>query len=174
MLYILQYLRSFIIPMVSQMSVFYMNVYSQALELCAQLSTSPGCPRQSNNTFHIKLISFSPYSQPTLPHEKRYVYMHSIYSYVCFSSCFGNPAASRASLKAQWVKNLPATQETQETWGQSLGQEDPLEEEMATHSSILAWKSHEQRSLVGSSPWGRRVRHDLATKPPPVSSRLGT
>ena len=35
------------------------------------------------------------------------------------------------------VKNLPAIQETQ---GQSLGQEDPLEEEMATHSSILAWK----------------------------------
>ena len=38
------------------------------------------------------------------------------------------------------VKNLPAKQETQETWVQSLGQEDPLEEEMATHSSILAWK----------------------------------
>ena len=32
---------------------------------------------------------------------------------------------------------------------QSLGQEDPLEKEMATHSSILAWKSHGQRSLVG-------------------------
>ena len=35
------------------------------------------------------------------------------------------------------VKNLPAIQETQV---QSLGQEDPLEEEMATHSSILAWR----------------------------------
>ena len=41
---------------------------------------------------------------------------------------------------AQQVKNLPAMQETQETWLQSLGQEDPLEEEMATQSSILAWK----------------------------------
>ena len=41
---------------------------------------------------------------------------------------------------AQWVKNLPAMQDTQETWVRSLGQEDPLEEEMATHSSILAWK----------------------------------
>ena len=40
---------------------------------------------------------------------------------------------------AQWVKNLPAMQDTQETWVWSLGQEDPLEEEMATHSSILAW-----------------------------------
>ena len=41
---------------------------------------------------------------------------------------------------AQQVKNLPAvqeTQETQETWVQSLGREEPLEEGMATHSSIL-------------------------------------
>ena len=38
---------------------------------------------------------------------------------------------------AQVVKNLPTVQET---WVQSLGQEDPLEEEVATHSSILAWK----------------------------------
>ena len=41
------------------------------------------------------------------------------------------------SLVAQKVKNLPAVQETQV---QSLGWEDPLEKEMATHSSILAWK----------------------------------
>ena len=38
------------------------------------------------------------------------------------------------------VKNLPAIQELQETQVPSLGQEDPLEEEMATHSSILAWR----------------------------------
>ena len=37
----------------------------------------------------------------------------------------------------QMVKNLPATRET---WVQSLGQEDPLKKEMATHSSIRAWK----------------------------------
>ena len=37
---------------------------------------------------------------------------------------------------AQLVKNMPAIQEA---WVQSLGQEDPLEKEMATHSSILAW-----------------------------------
>ena len=41
---------------------------------------------------------------------------------------------------AQLVKNLPTVQETQETWVQSLGQEDPLKKEMATHSSILAWE----------------------------------
>ena len=38
------------------------------------------------------------------------------------------------------VKNLPAVQERQEMRVQSLGQEDPLEEEMATRASILAWK----------------------------------
>ena len=42
-----------------------------------------------------------------------------------------------ASLVAQMVKNLPAIQET---WVQSLGWEEPLEEVMATHSSILAWR----------------------------------
>ena len=43
---------------------------------------------------------------------------------------------SGASLVVQMVKNLPAMQET---WVPSLGREDPLEEEMETHSSILAW-----------------------------------
>jgi len=39
------------------------------------------------------------------------------------------------------VKNPPEIQETQETWVRFLGQEDPLEEGMATHPSILAWRS---------------------------------
>ena len=52
---------------------------------------------------------------------------------------------------AQTVKNLPAMQET---WVRNLGWEDPLEKEMATHSSILAWGIHGQRSLAGYSPWG--------------------
>ena len=55
---------------------------------------------------------------------------------------------------AQVVKNLPAMQEKQETWVVSLGREDLLEKEMATHSSILAGKSHAQRNLAGYSPWG--------------------
>ena len=46
-----------------------------------------------------------------------------------------------ASSMAQWVKSLPATQETQEMQVWSLSQEDPLEKEMATHSSILVWKT---------------------------------
>ena len=57
----------------------------------------------------------------------------------------------RFNLVPQSVKNLPAMQET---WVQSLGWEDPLEKEMATHSRILAGESHGQRSLAGYSPWG--------------------
>ena len=50
----------------------------------------------------------------------------------------------------QIVKNQPTMWKTQV---QSLGQEVPLEKEMATHSSTLAWKIHELRSLAGYSPW---------------------
>ena len=54
---------------------------------------------------------------------------------------------------AQTVESPSAMQET---WVQSLGQEDPLEKEMAT-SSFLAWRIfHGQRSLAGYSPWGRK------------------
>ena len=56
---------------------------------------------------------------------------------------------TEASLVVQRLKCLPAMWET---WVRSLGQEDPLEKEMATHSSILAWRIHGRRSLVGYSP----------------------
>ena len=70
----------------------------------------------------------------------------------------------KSFLIAQLVKNLPAMQVTSL---RLLGQEDPLEKEMATHSSILAWRI----------PWTEEpsrlhvhgvamVRHDLATEPP--------
>ena len=53
------------------------------------------------------------------------------------------------------AKNLPAVQPAmQETWMQSLGLEDPLEKEMATHSVFLLRKLHGQWSLVVYSPWG--------------------
>ena len=56
-----------------------------------------------------------------------------------------------ASLVVQMVKNLPAMQETQV---RSLGQEDPLEKGMATHSSILAWRVPWTKEPGGYSPWG--------------------
>ena len=72
--------------------------------------------------------------------------------------------AARAFLVAQLVKNPPAMQET---WVRFLGQEEPLEKEMATHSSMLAWripwiKEPWQATVHGVT----RVRHDLTTKPP--------
>ena len=62
---------------------------------------------------------------------------------------------------AQMVKNLPAMQEMQ-VW--SLGQEDPLDKGMATHSSILSWRipwSEEPGALQSMEL--QRVRHDWAT-----------
>ena len=89
------------------------------------------------------------------PHFLAYYKMcWKTFSY-CFSSIF--------SFVAQLVKNLPAMQET---WVWFLGLEDPLEKEMATHSSILAWR------IPWSEKPGRlksngvtRVGHDLVTKP---------
>ena len=66
---------------------------------------------------------------------------------------------------AQSVKNLPAMQETPV---RSLGWEDPLKKEMANLSSILAWKNPIDRGAWWATVLGiARVRHDLATKPPP-------
>ena len=53
-------------------------------------------------------------------------------------------------------KESALMQETSETQVHSLFEEDPLEEEMATHCSILPRESHGQRSLVGYGPWGRQ------------------
>ena len=59
------------------------------------------------------------------------------------------------------VKNLPAIQETQEMWVRSLGQQDPVEEEMAIHSSILAWKIPWTEEPDGLQSMGlQRVGHD--------------
>ena len=57
----------------------------------------------------------------------------------------------------------------QETWVQSLGWEDPLEKEMASLSSIPAWKIPWTEELADYSPWGlkrgvSRVKHDLPIK----------
>ena len=62
---------------------------------------------------------------------------------------------------AQTVKNLPAMQET---WVRSLGREDPLQKGMATHSSILAWRTPWTEEPGGLQSMGsQRVGHDQAT-----------
>ena len=66
---------------------------------------------------------------------------------------------NRTSAVAQMVKRLPTMQET---WVRSLGQEDPLEKEMATHSSTLAWKIPwtEEHGRLLQSMGSQRVGHD--------------
>ena len=85
------------------------------------------------------------------------------------------PINKWSSWVAQMVKNLPATWET---WVRSLSWEDPLEKNMATHSSILAWRISWTEEPGGLRPMGlQRVGHDLATNtslsaetaPPPGS-----
>ena len=68
-----------------------------------------------------------------------YIYYKFIRIYICTLLMYiymlkGFPGGSV-------VKNLPSVQEMQETWVRSLGGEDPLQVGMATHSSILAWKT---------------------------------
>ena len=66
---------------------------------------------------------------------------------------------------ARWVKTPPEMQETQEMQVWSLGWEDPLEEEMVTHSSILVWKGPWTEEPGGLESRGvQRVGHNWATK----------
>ena len=72
-----------------------------------------------------------------------------------------NPSVMWASLAAQTVRSLPAVQGSRV---QSLDREDPLEKEMATHSSILAWKIPWLEESSRLQPMGsQRVGHDWAT-----------
>ena len=67
--------------------------------------------------------------------------------------------AATVSQVAQWVKDPPGVQETQEMWVQSLGREDPLGDDMATHSSILAAESMDRGTWSATI---HRVTHDLS------------
>ena len=81
--------------------------------------------------------------------------------------CKGYPSGSV-------VKNLPVIQETQEMWVWSLGWEDPLEEEMATHSSILAWRILWTEEPDGLQSMGlQRGRHNWLTNTFTFNPSLG-
>ena len=68
---------------------------------------------------------------------------------------------------AQWVENLPAMEETQEMRVWTLGQQDPLEKEVAIHSSLFAWEIKWTEEPGGLQFKGlQRVGHNLATKQP--------
>ena len=89
------------------------------------------------------------------------VILHHVNIWIYWDTFLYYPLLIQTSLVAQTVKRLPAMQET---WVQSLGQEDHLEKEMATHSSTLAWKipwmeEPGRLQCMGS----QRVRHNWMT-----------
>ena len=108
-------------------------------------------PTQGSNPHLLCLLHWQAGSLPLVPPGKPKVFMSTKLS--CFIGLIW------ASLVAQTVKNPPAMQDTSV---QSLGWEDPLEEGMATHSSILAWRIPVDRGTWQAtySPWGRRVGHN--------------
>ena len=73
----------------------------------------------------------------------------------------------QASLVAQLVKNLPAMQET---WVQSLGQEDPLKKGMATTPVFLPLEFYRQRSLASYHPWGQKELDTIDRVPLRIST----
>ena len=90
-------------------------------------------------------------------HSRNWLPPSQAFSYTSMPSSFVNPESS--SQVAQWYRILLPMQEIQV---QSLGWEDPLEGEMATHSTILVWEIPWTGGLEGYSPWGhKRVGHDL-------------
>ena len=90
-----------------------------------------------------------------------YIYIYTTSLSISLSMEFRLLNEHYASLVAQTVKRLPAMWET---WVRSLGGEDPPEEGMATHSSILVWRIPWTEEPSGLQSMGStRVRHDLAT-----------
>ena len=93
-------------------------------------------PHPLMGTFEQKWFTLSPpwFFSPSSPYLKSFSICFHLSSFQRFKFF---PNYSGTSWVAQLVKNPPAMQET---WVRSLGWEDPLEEDMATHSSILAWR----------------------------------
>ena len=79
---------------------------------------------------------------------------------VTYYICSSTYMLRRIPLEAKMVKRLPTMWET---WVQSLGQENPLEKERATHSSTVAWRIPWMEELGLQSMGSQRVRHDWAT-----------
>ena len=81
----------------------------------------------------------------------------------CFLD-FANRNAAEMSILVP-KSNPPANAQTKKPWVQSLGLEDPLEKEIATHSNILAWKIPWTEETGGGQSMGSKtVQHDLAAK----------
>ena len=90
--------------------------------------------------------------------------MALIVALATYSLCyFFNELLNFLGFPCNSVKNLPAMQET---WVLSLGREDPLEKEMATHPVVLSWNPVDKEAWQATVHRVTRVRHILATNPP--------
>ena len=79
------------------------------------------------------------------------------------SACCGRARTTSGSQGAQWERSRLTAQETQETWAQSLGREDPLEEGTATHSSVRAWRIPRTEEPGGLQSMGlQKVGHNCS------------
>ena len=111
--------------------------------VCINVTKQPGALRGQNSLQDLQICSLRPGSQQT---------------FLVVSPGHWEIQETTPPPSGSALKNLPAIQETQV---QSLGQKDPLEEEMATHSSILAWKNPWTEEPGGLQSMGsQRVRHD--------------
>ena len=115
----------------------------------------PGSPR----TCHRSHCS----SQASQPRPMKTIRPHQRKSYSCLSTrTDGGPLKHAASLVARLLKSLPAVRET---WVRSLGWEDPLEKETATHSSILAWRAPMDSPGEGGNRTGSILKAGLHLGP---------
>ena len=132
---------------------------------------APSCRPHSYRMVRLLLSVGTPEWPCRVQHTSKYYCMCTVskkQNSVCLATgrqtCATGPVAHlRASQVAHSVNNPSAMQETQEIWVQSLGQEDPLEEENDNPLQYSCLENSMGRSLVGYSPWGRRVGHNWAT-----------
>ena len=92
------------------------------------------------------------------PQERSWLQSLFISLNFCFIFIWTGPMGARASLVAQMVRHLPAVLET---WVRFLSQEDPLEKEMATHSSTLAWRIPQTEEPGGLQSMGSQSQIQL-------------
>ena len=91
-----------------------------------------------------------------------YMHLYHLYKYICIYVCTHTHAHTHTHIKYP-IDNLTGNMINLGFPGGTRGKEPLAQKEMVTHSSILAWRTHKQRSLAGYTVHGiARVRHDLA------------
>ena len=130
---------------------FYVILHNTPPKQCTNFLIS----EISNNSLNVDSSHFSIITASKIMSEFRKWRIKDLKLYIIYFQL--QYSYTEVSLVAQIVNNPPAKQET---WVQSLGWEDPLEEGMATHSSILAWKINIKEPGGLQSMGSQRVRHD--------------